>query len=95
MSIQNITSPCELDCNSCINKSKECQAIKEFVFSGYCEIFQCIKTKDVEFCDECLNFPCNLLHPMSDRSNIFPRNLKVFTLSANKSICLKQWEEIK
>ena len=95
MSIQNITSLCEFDCNSCINISKECQAIKELVFSGYCEIFQCIKIKNVEFCGECLDFPCNLLHPMSDRSNIFPRNLKVFTLSANKSIGLKEWKEIK
>lgn len=85
--------PEKVICNGCRNINGECQALKNLGFSGICKIFQCVKTKKVEFCFECSDFPCNLLHPMTDRSNILPHNLKVFNLCTIRRIGLKEWEE--
>src|SRR5208283_231123 len=31
-----------------------------------CSVYQCIKKKDIDFCYECSDFPCDYLHPYAD-----------------------------
>ena len=47
--------------------------------------------KKLDFCFECADFPCNLLHPLADRADVFPHNLKVFNLCLIKRLGVDNW----
>jgi hypothetical protein len=58
---------------------------------GYCPVktdecknYHCVNEHQVNFCYECTDFPCNKLHPCSDRANILPHNLKIHNLCVIK-----------
>ena len=65
----------KLPCEGCREIEGCCPAI-----GGLCETYQCIKKKNVEFCFQCGDFPCEKLNPSADRADVLPHNLKVFNL---------------
>ncbi|MDD2488665.1 MAG: DUF3795 domain-containing protein [Bacteroidales bacterium] len=82
-------------CNGCRNIKGECKTLKNYGFSGSCKIYQCVCTKNVEFCSYCSDFPCDLLHPLADRAERFPHNLKVYNLCMIKKMGLENWAKTK
>ena len=68
-----------LPCNGCRNIDGKCPIVQTD-----CATYNCAKSKSVEFCFDCNEFPCSMLNPTADRANILPHNLKVFNLCTIK-----------
>lgn len=68
-----------LPCNGCRNVDGKCPIMKTD-----CATYNCAKSKNVEFCFDCNEFPCSMLNPTADRADILPHNLKVFNLCTIK-----------
>lgn len=64
-----------LPCPGCRAGEGRCPAI-----AAECETYLCVKQKEVDFCYQCKDFPCEKLNPAADRANVLPHNLKVFNL---------------
>lgn len=56
-----------------------------------CETKKCVEAKGHEFCFECEAFPCNKLHPSSDRADKLSHNLKLFNLCRIKAVGFDEW----
>lgn len=60
-----IESKCGILCASCDFRNKcgcgGCIETDGHPFYGACSVANCCKNKDVEFCGECSEFPCDLL----------------------------------
>jgi hypothetical protein len=80
-------------CSGCRNIKGECQVLKNYGFSGNCKIYACTQEHKVEFCSDCSNFPCDLLHPLAHGADKFPHNLKVFNLCMIKKMGIENWAE--
>ena len=50
------------------------------VIANKCETFVCVSEKKVEYCFQCVDFPCSKLCPSSQRADVLPHNMKVFNL---------------
>ena len=83
--------PEKVVCRGCRNEKGTCQVLKNFGFSGKCKIFECVESKNVEFCNKCPDFPCDLLHPLAHGADRFPHNLKVFNLCLIQKMGLENW----
>lgn len=68
-----------LPCSGCRNVDGKCP-----IMQTVCATYICAKTKGVEFCSDCKEFPCSMLTPASDSANSLPHNLKVFNLCTIK-----------
>jgi hypothetical protein len=64
----------DLPCPGCRAVDGHCKHLDD----GQCEQFVCAKEKQVTYCHECDEFPCNRLHPAADRADSLPHNLKMF-----------------
>jgi hypothetical protein len=82
-------------CEGCRNIKGDCQVLKNYGFNGNCKIYQCVDSKEVEFCSDCPDFPCDLLHPLAHGADRFPHNLKVFNLCMIKKMGLDNWAKNK
>lgn len=60
-----------------------------------CNVYRCISQKDIDFCCDCSDFPCDHLHPYADLAAQRPHNTKVFNLCLIKKMGLKDWAEQK
>jgi len=58
-----------------------------------CDTLDCVTRRGHEFCHECGEFPCALLHPAADRAATLPHNLKVFNLCRIKAVGPRAWLE--
>lgn len=58
-----------------------------------CGAWRCISEKGHDFCHECGDFPCDLLHPFADRADKLPHNIKAFNLCQIKKMGLDKWAE--
>ena len=56
-----------------------------------CALYQCSKEKNVTFCYECSDFPCDHLHPCADRAQEVVHNTKLFNLCLIKKMGLETW----
>jgi len=65
----------KLPCKGCRNIEGNCPVI-----GSQCATYVCAAEKNIDFCTECGDFPCSMLHPAADRADILPHNLKVFNL---------------
>jgi hypothetical protein len=65
----------KLPCAGCRDIKGKCPVI-----GGVCATYACVTEKKVEFCFDCLEFPCSKLNPAADRADVLPHNLKVFNL---------------
>ena len=63
-----------------------CRAVKGNcpVIEGTCETYKCAMEKNLEFCHECGEFPCERLQPSASRADVLPHNMKVFNLCTIK-----------
>jgi len=64
-------------CEGCRNEKG---TIAFLGMSEPCNVFRCIDKKDIKFCCDCSDFPCDHLHPYADRASQVPHNTKVFNL---------------
>jgi hypothetical protein len=60
-----------------------------------CNVYPCVEDKGISFCHECVDFPCDHLHPYADRAAILPHNTKVFNLCLIRKLGLQTWAETK
>ena len=60
-----------------------------------CNVYGCITEKDIDFCCDCSDFPCDHLHPYADKASEVPHNTKVFNLCLIKKMGLESWAESK
>lgn len=80
----------KITCEGCIN-GNICLFLK---FQGKtCETRNCVNEKKVNFCYECLEFPCNFLIPIAKGAEKYPHNMKVFNLCSIKKLGLERWKE--
>lgn len=65
-----IDTYCGLSCQNCGYKEKNncggCIATKGNTFHGKCEIAECAKKKEINFCGECADFPCEIITKFSN-----------------------------
>ncbi len=61
------------------------------MLAGACATLKCAKEKNVEFCYECADFPCQKLQPIAENADRYPHNLKVYNLTAIKNRGLETW----
>ncbi len=73
MLLQHGVKEADLPCPGCRALDGNCKHL-----DARCEQFACAEEKDVHFCYECEDFPCNRLHPAADRAGSLPHNLKMF-----------------
>ena len=57
-----------------------------------CKIFQCAADKNVEFCNECDDFPCERFQPYADQAH-YPHNTKMYQLCMMKKLGFEKWAE--
>jgi hypothetical protein len=77
-------------CNGCRNQSGRVLDMIE-----PCHVYRCIEKKGIQFCGDCIDFPCDYLHPYADKASQVPHNTKVFNLCLIKKMGLKSWAEDK
>lgn len=58
---------------------------------GGCATLDCVKSKRVEFCFDCTEFPCAFLAPTADQANRYPHNMKLYNLCRIKKVGLERW----
>jgi hypothetical protein len=56
-----------------------------------CATLNCVKSKGVELCCDCGDFPCSLLAPTADGAAIYPHNMKAYNLCRLKRIGHECW----
>jgi hypothetical protein len=78
----------KLPCPGCRAVEGNCPVIGE-----KCETYKCALEKNIDFCYECEDFPCDKLNPAADRANVLPHNLKVFNLCYIKNNGLEKFAE--
>ncbi len=87
--------PEKVDCKGCRNNKGDCQVLRNYGFSGTCKIYQCVSSRNEEFCSDCPDFPCDFLHPLAHGAERFPHNLKVYNLCMIKKMGLENWAKNK
>ena len=85
----------KVTCEGCRNIKGNCQILRNYGFDGKCKIFKCVEKHQVEFCNDCNEFPCDLLHPLAHGADKFPHNLKVFNLCMINKMGLENWAKNK
>lgn len=77
-------------CKGCRNEGGKC---------GHhpmaCRLYPCAEEKGVEFCHECADFPCDVLHPYANMADLAWHNIKVFNLCLMKKMGLEEWAKNK
>lgn len=58
-----------------------------------CATLNCAKSKRVELCSDCKEFPCPLVAPLADGAAMYPHNMKVYNLCRIKAVGIEQWIE--
>jgi hypothetical protein len=53
-----------------------------------CKTLECVKSKGVDYCFECNDFPCEFLMPVADHASTAPHNFKLYNLCTIKRIGL-------
>jgi hypothetical protein len=60
-----------------------------------CAVYKCTSNKGIAFCYECVDFPCDHLHPYADQASVRPHNTKVYNLCLIKKMGLEKWAKDK
>jgi len=58
-----------------------------------CKTLECVKSKGVDYCFNCNDFPCEYLMPLADGASKFPQNIKLYNLCLMKRIGIPAWSE--
>ncbi len=78
-------APEQVACDGC--KVGGCSVLGE----RSCECMACVKARGHEFCFECEDFPCGILHPCAWHATDYPQNQKVYNLMRMKKIGVERW----
>jgi len=76
----------DISCKGCRDQDG-----KHFHLPQGCATLDCVKTKGVDLCCNCFEFPCLYLAPTADQANRYPHNMKVFNLCRIKKVGLEKW----
>lgn len=79
-------------CEGCRNEKG---TISNFGMTEPCNVYKCIRQKNIDFCCDCSDFPCDHLHPYADRAGEVPHNTKVFNLCLIRKMGLQAWAQNK
>ena len=79
-------------CGGCRNENGTIPILK---MTEPCSVYKCTKRKDIDFCSDCSDFPCDNLHPYAERAGEVPHNTKVFNLCLIKKMGLEAWAQNK
>ncbi len=83
-------------CNGCRNHDGRIPLQKHIFGEAHrCVAYECSKSRNLDFCGDCEEFPCDTLHPYADKAAILPHNTKVFNLCLIKKLGLEKWAEDK
>ena len=83
-------------CEGCRNQRGILDSHKAFFNnSEACYVYKCTSDKKIDFCYQCSDFPCDLLHPCADRATVVPHNTKVFNLCLIKKMGVESWAKEK
>jgi len=77
-----------LPCPGCRPLKGKCPVI-----GGDCETYKCFAARNISFCYECADFPCDKLLPAADKAAFAIHNLKIYNLCFIKRSGLKAWQE--
>ncbi len=80
--------PEEVACKGCRLEENGCKFLGQS-----CETLKCITEKNLEFCFECDEFPCNKLQPAKEGADRLPHNYKVFNLCRMKAVGVEKWAD--
>ncbi|MBN1690341.1 MAG: DUF3795 domain-containing protein [Dehalococcoidia bacterium] len=80
--------PEKVSCTGCRSIDGRCPVIGE-----QCATWICVRSKGLEFCSECIDFPCVKLMPCSDRAERLPHNIKIASLALRKNKGSFEWEK--
>ena len=80
----------EVGCDGCREVEGNCP-----VLTVECSVYPCAAKKEVKFCYECSDFPCDSLHPYADKAESLPHNTKVFNLCLIKKMGIEFWVKEK
>lgn len=56
-----------------------------------CKTLACVNERNVQYCFECDDFPCEYLMPLADGANKFPQNIKLYNLCLMKKMGVDEW----
>jgi hypothetical protein len=59
-----------------------------------CKTYECVTSKNYEFCYECEESPCEMLQPIVNFEIFTPHNSKVYNLVMMKKLGLDKWNKI-
>ena len=76
----------ETPCKGCRDEKGNCK----FGLNNKCPTWDCIKEKELTYCFECEEFPCEKLMPTFDGAQ-FPHNMKVYNLCRMKYKGIEKW----
>lgn len=79
-------------CKGC---RSEFGTITAFDMTEPCRVYKCIETKNIDFCCDCSDFPCDNLHPYADKSVEIAHNTKIFNLCLIRKMGLESWAKTK
>lgn len=83
-------------CNGCRNHNGRIPLQKmAFGEEHRCAAYECSKSRNLSFCGDCDQFPCDHLHPYADKSTELPHNMKVFNLCLINKMGLENWASSK
>ncbi|MCX7711202.1 MAG: DUF3795 domain-containing protein [Clostridia bacterium] len=60
---------------------------------GNCDMLDCVKEKNVDFCFQCSEFPCSMYTPCVDGADRYTHNIKIFNLCRIKAVGVEKWAE--
>jgi len=80
---------------SCLGCRNENGTMKWMDWTEPCSVYKCITRKNIDFCCDCEDFPCDNLHPYADRASERPHNTRVFNLCLIKKMGLENWARNK
>ncbi len=78
----------EIACKGCRRQDG-----KHFHLPDGCATLECAKTRGVDLCCDCGDFPCAFLAPTADRAASLPHNTKLYNLCRIKKVGLDRWIE--
>jgi hypothetical protein len=80
---------------SCRGCRDENGTMKWMGWTEPCSVYKCITKKNIDFCCDCDDFPCDNLHPYADKASERPHNTKVFNLCQIKKMGVEDWAQNK
>jgi len=79
-------------CGGCRNEHGKIGFLK---LTEPCKVYNCAENREIKFCCDCSEFPCDYLHPLADKASQFLHNTKVFNLCLIKKMGLDAWAKEK